>query len=145
MYTEQVTQSAALAAAIAPQTLNNANVKTGSVDMSNSKRAFFVVEVGAVTGGGSLTLQLIEDTAANLGTATNLAGNNVSQVTTTANKQITFEARNDQMTKRYLGLKITETCSQNVLVAAVAIGMEADRKPNSANNDATVQTQNIVS
>ena len=145
MYTEQVTQSAALAAAIAPQTLNNANVKTGSVDMSNSKRAFFVVEVGAVTGGGSLILQLIEDTAANLGTATNLAGNNVSQVTTTANKQITFEARNDQMTKRYLGLKITETCSQNVLVAAVAIGMEADRKPNSANNDATVQTQNIVS
>jgi hypothetical protein len=145
MYTEQVMQSAAIAAPIAPQTLNNSNASTGGIDMSNSKRAFFVVEVGAVAGGGSLTMQLIEDTAANLGTATNLAGNNVSLVTTSANKQFTFEARSDQMTKKYLGLKITETGSQNVVVCAIAMGMEGDRKPNNLNNDASVKTQNVVS
>ena len=145
MYTEQITQAMALGKPIAPQTLNNTNATAGPVDMSNSKRALFHVNIGAVTAGGSLIIQLIEDTAANLATATNLAGSNTSQVTTTANKQITFEDRSDQMTKRYLGLKITETGSQNVVVSALAIGMEADHKPNNANNDATVQTQNVVS
>ena len=145
MYTEQITQALALAAPIAPHTINNQTKTTGSVDMSLSRRAFFIVEVGAVTGGGSLTLQLVEDNASNLGTATNLGGSNTSQVTTTANKQITFEVRAGQMSKRYLGLKITETGSQNVLVCAVGFGMEGIHKPDNANNDGSVQTQNVVS
>lgn len=75
-----------------------------------------------------------------LGVARQQAGSNVSQVTTTAKKQITFEARKDQITKRYLGFKIPETGSQNVVVAAIAMGMETDHKPN---NDATVQPKRL--
>ena len=48
-----------------------------------------------------------------------------------------------QMTKRYLGLKITETGSQNVNVCVVAIGMEGIHKPDNANNDASVVNQNV--
>ena len=114
--------------------------------MSKFKRALFVANVGAVTGGGSLNFQLIEDTASNLGTATNLAGTGASQTGfTTANKLVTFEARSDQMTKRYLGLKVTETGSQNVNVCVIGFGAEAIHKPGSAQNAASVGTQNVVS
>src|SRR6266436_3642001 len=98
MLTEQLTQALALCTEVDPQVINNTNKTAGPIDMSKFRRALFVVNVGAVTGGGSLNFQLVEDTAANLGTATNLAGSNVSQAGfTTANKLVTFEVRSDQM------------------------------------------------
>ena len=146
MYVEQITQALGFCTEIDPQTLNNSNKTTGGIDMAKFRRAMFVVAVGAVTGGGALTMQLVEDTQSSLATATNLAGNNTSLTgLTTANKQYTFEARAGQMTKRYLGLKITETGSQNVNVCVVPIGMEGIHKPDNANNDASVTTQNVVS
>jgi hypothetical protein len=146
MYQEQFTQETGVYAAISPQTLNNANVKSGGIDMSLFKRAFFVVEIGTVTSTGSITAQLVEDNNANLSAATNLAGSNTSQSgLSTSNKQATFEARADQMTKRYLGIKLTEVNSQNVVVAAVALGIDSIHKPGSANNDATVVASNVVS
>jgi hypothetical protein len=146
MYTEQITQALGFATEVDPQVINNANKTAGSIDMSQFHRALFVVNVGAVTGGGALTIQLIEDVAANLGTATNLAGNNTSMAGfNTANKLVTFEVRADQMSKRYLGLKVTETGSQNVNVCVIAFGAEAIHKPGNAQNAASVNTQNVVS
>src|SRR5438876_9104765 len=148
VYTEQLTQEIGIAAPVNPQTINNTNKTTGSVDLSLFKRAFFIVEFGAMTAGCTIGLQLLEDTAANLGTATNLAGTNTSQTGLTnakANKQITFEVRADQITKRYVGLKVTESGVQNVIVSIVAIGMDSIHKPGNAQNDASVSTQNVVS
>jgi hypothetical protein len=145
VYTEQITQRLALMNGANPQTLNNSNVTAGSVDMQQSRRAFFALYLGAVTGGGSITAQLVEDTQASLATATNLAGSNTSQVVNTANKITTFEVRAGQLSKRYLGLKITETGSQNVVLCCLAWGDEGVHKPNNANNGTNVATQNVVS
>ena len=146
MYTEQLTQSLGFATEVDAQVINNTNKTTGSIDMSQFHRALFVVNVGAVTGGGSLNFQLVEDVNANFSTATNLAGTSANQTAfTTANKLVTFEARADQMTKRYLGLKVTETGSQNVNVCVIGFGAEAIRKPGNAQNAASVNTQNVVS
>jgi hypothetical protein len=146
MYVEQITQALGFCTEIDPQTLNNSNKTTGGIDMAKFRRAMFVVAVGAVTGGGALTMQLVEDTQSSLATATNLAGNNTSQAGfNTANKLVTFEVRAGQMSKRYLGLKITETGSQNVIVCAIGFGAEAIEKPGNANNAASVNTQNVVS
>jgi hypothetical protein len=146
MYTEQLTQALGFCTEIDAQVINNTNKTTGAIDMSKFKRVLFVINVGAVTGGGSLNFQLVEDTQSSLATATNLAGNNTSQTGfTTANKLVTFEARADQMSKRYLGLKVTETGSQNVNVCVIGFGGEAVLKPGSAQNAASVNTQNVVS
>jgi hypothetical protein len=146
MYTEQVTQSIAFATEVDPQTLNNSNKTAGGVDMSKFHRALVVVNVGAVTGGGALTLQLQESTASNMAGATSLAGSNTSMSGyTTANSIVTFEVRADQMTKQFLGLKVTETGVQNVVVCVNVIGFEANHKPGNAANVAAVNTQNVVS
>jgi hypothetical protein len=146
MFTEQLTQALGFCTEVDPQVINDTSKTAGGIDMSKFKRALFVVNVGAVTGGGSLNFQLVEDTQASLATATNLAGNSVSQTGfTTANKLVSFEARADQMTKRYLGLKVTETGVQNVNVCVIGFGGEAIEKPGNANNAASVNTQNVVS
>jgi hypothetical protein len=143
---EQLTQALGFTTEVDPQILNASNKTAGGIDMSMFHRALFVINVGAVTGGGALTFQLIEDVNANLSTATNLAGNNTSQSGfNTANKIVTFEARADQMTKRYLGLKVTETGAQNVNVCVIGFGAEAIHKPGNAQNAASVNTQNVVS
>jgi len=155
MFTEQVTQALALAAGIPPQVLNNAILNTDGIDMLASKRAFFTPSMGAVTGGGSISAWLQESADNSTWTANGSAGafsgsggNNVSQTgMTTANKEITFEVRTDQLTqgKRYVRLQIKETGSENVNVAVVAFGTEGDHKPDSANNASAVTTQNVVS
>jgi hypothetical protein len=146
MYTETLTQRLGIGAPVSPQTINNTSKLAGGIDMSVFHRAIFVVEIGAVTAGGSINLQLVEDTAVGLGSNTNLGGSNTSITgLTTANKQYTLEARADQLTKRYLGLKITETGSQNVTVSVIALGDEAAHKPGNAQNDSSVVTQNVVS
>ena len=145
MYTEQLTQRLGIAAAVNPQTLNNSNATAGGVDMSLFRRALAIVEIGTVTGGGSITAQLVESNSANMSGATNLGGSNTSLTLTTSNKQYTLEARADQMTKRYLGVKLTETGSQNVVVCGIIFGDECAHKPGNANNDSSVVTQNVVS
>ena len=144
MYTETITQRLALTAPINPQVVNNATKTTGGVDLSRAHRAFFLLEIGAVVGGGSINAKL-QESSDNV-TYTDLAGNNVSLTgLTTANKQYSFEVRPDQLTKRYVRLSITETGVQNVNVCAVGWSDEGDHKPNSLNNDASVSTQNVVS
>jgi hypothetical protein len=144
VYTEQLTQRLAITAPVNPQVVNNATKTTGGVDMQQSRRAFFVLEIGAVTGGGSINAKLQEST--DNSSFTDLSGNNVSMTAlTTANKQYTFEVRAGQLTKRYVRLSLTETGSQNVNVCAVGWGDEGVHKPDNANNDASVVTQNVVS
>src|SRR5437899_5130727 len=78
MYTEQLTQALALCAPVNPQVINNTNKTAGPVDMQGARRALFVLEIGAVTGGGAITAQLVESNASDLSGATNLAGSNTS-------------------------------------------------------------------
>jgi hypothetical protein len=151
---EQITQSMALAAGIPPQTLNNARLNSDGIDMLYSKRAIFILSIGAVTGGGSINWYLQEsadnsswtanDTA---GSFSNSGGTNTSVTgLTTANKVYTVEVKDSQLTtgKRYVRLQIKETGSQNVLVAVVGFGAEGVHKPDNAQNASAVTTQSVV-
>jgi hypothetical protein len=147
MYTETLTQRLGIAAAINPQTLNNTNRTTGAVDLSKFHRAISLFEIGAVTGGGAITAQLIESASSNLSSPQNLGGSAGTLAgLNTANQQYSIEVRADQLDAgyRYVGLKLTETGSQNVVVCAIALGDEAAHKPGNAANDASVAQQNVI-
>ena len=95
-------------------------------------------------------MTLIQSASSNLSSPTTVSGpsSGNAQLTglNTANKQYTFEVRAGQLTngKRYVRLNVLETGSQNVVVCAVGLGGEGVHKPNNANNDASVVTQNVV-
>ena len=139
MFTEQLSQGLSIAATpIQPQTLNNSNASTGNggVDMQKFHRALFVVLTGTVTGGGSLSAKLQESTDGST-SWTDIAGAALTALTA-SNKAATLEIRADEMTKRFVRATLTETGSQNVVCACVALGGEAVQKPGSAQDVAAV-------
>jgi hypothetical protein len=156
MYTEQVTQRQAIMNGVPPQTLNNSRAFTNGVDMLLSRRAFFTVYIGTVTAG-SISAWLQEssdnfvsdipsnDTASpfsnSLGASTSSTGN------VTSNSILTFEVRAGQLTKgkRYVRLEVKEVNGSNTNIATLAMGEDADHKPNSLNNGTAVVQQNVVS
>jgi hypothetical protein len=152
MYTEQMTQRLALMNGIAPQQLNNATLNSDGVDMLSSRRALFVLSIGANAGSISAWLQESADNSTwtangQAGAFSGSGGTNTSLTgLTTANKEYTFECRDEDLTsgKRYVRLQIKEVNSQNVQVAVVAFGDEGVHKPNNANNGANVSTQKVV-
>src|SRR5437764_349899 len=145
MYTEQLSQALSVAAAaVSPQTLNNTSASTGNggVDMSKFRRALFVVAVGAVAGGGSLSAKLQESTSGT-GSWTDVAGAALTALTA-SNKVASLEVRADQVSKRYVRCTLTETGVQNVVCACVALGAEAVQKPASGGDDASVVQRLVV-
>jgi hypothetical protein len=145
MFTERLTQALSIAAApIQPQTLNNSSASTGNggVDMQKFRRVLFVVVTGTVTGGGSLSAKL-QESADGSTSWTDIGGAALTAITA-SNKAASLEMRADQMTKRYVRATLTETGSQNVVCACVALGGEAVEKPGSAQDVAASVAQRLV-
>jgi hypothetical protein len=149
MYTERVTERQAIMAPVAPQSLNNQRAFTGGVDMTKNKRAFFTVLIGAVTAGSiSCWLQESSDNfntdVPSNDTASPFSGSGGANVSitgqTTSNTVVTFEVRTDQLSpgKKWVRLEVKEVNGSATIVAAVAIGEEAEAKPASAQNSASV-------
>jgi hypothetical protein len=150
MYTEQLTQRLGLAAPASPQTLTGtATVNSGSVDMSKFHRALFLFETGAF-GGTSPTLSAVLQIQESADNAT--WSNNAtipSADVTTASSQATLEIRADQLGlgKRYVRLQAVCTVggsSPTIPLAIVGFGDEANHKPGSEQNDASVVSQTVV-
>jgi len=155
MYTEQITQRLGICAPVSNQTINSggtATVTTGAIDLSKFHRAFFLVEIGTVTAGGTVTLNLIESASNTLSSSQNPQGVGLSTVQltglSTSSKQYSFEIRADQLDAgyRYVGLQATETSvgGHNVNITIVGFGDEALQKPGKAQNDTSVATQNVA-
>jgi hypothetical protein len=153
MYTEQITQRLALAAGVPPQTVNGAAVNTDAIDMTKSRRAFFIVTFGA-TVGGTVTLSLQEDDGTgtwqangSAGAFGNSGGAQVQQALAppVANKVYTFEVRAGQLStgKKQVRLNVNVSANNNLLSVA-AYGDEGIHKPNNANNAGAVTTQSVV-
>jgi hypothetical protein len=143
MYTEQLSQALSIAAApVHPQTLNNSNQSTGGVDMSKLRRCLFVIDIGAIANGGSVTAKLQE--SADNTNWSDVAGGSATAVTSSS-KVITLEERADQLSagKRYLRCNVAETAGQNAVCCVLPLGGKAVNKPASA-NDHTSVTQRLV-
>ena len=113
------------------------------MDLAAFHRAFFVLDIGALTNGGSITTQVQE--SPDNSTWSNLTASHVSLTAlTTASRLYTQEVRADQITKRYVRFNVAETGGQNVVVCCLAWGDEATHKPGSAQNAPAVSTQNVV-
>jgi hypothetical protein len=153
MQTEQITQRLALMNGAIPQTINNSIANSDGVDMSLSRRAMFILSIGANAGSVSAWMQESADNSTwtangSAGAFSNSGASNVSQTgLVTANKEYSFEVNASQLTtgKRYVRLQVKEVNTAAVVICIVAFGDEAEHKPNNGNNGANVATQNVVS
>jgi hypothetical protein len=143
MWTEQLSQGLSIGAApVHPQTLNNSNQSSGGLDMSKFRRVLFIVNIGAVTNGGSVTAKLQE--SSDNSSFSDVSSGSATAVTSSS-KVITLEMRSDQLSsgKRYVRVNVAETAGQNAVCACIPLGADAVQKPASANDHAVV-TQRLV-
>jgi len=151
MYTEHMTQALAIAGTPihAQQLTATQTLTTGKVDMSLVHRCLFILDLGPFGGtsptcGAVLTVQESPDgtTWTNNGT--------VSTLTVNAQNNIgTSEIRADQLGagKRYVRASVVFTIggtTPTIPVACLPLTGEAIHKPNSANNDASVVSQQVT-
>ncbi len=151
MYTEHMTQGLSIAGTPihAQQLTTTTTLTTGKVDLSQLKRALFVLDLGAFGGTGPtcsavLTIQESPDgtTWTNNGTVGTLTVNAASSVGTS-------EIRADQLGagKRYVRASVVFTIggtSPTIPAVVIPLGGEAIHKPASAQNDASVVSQAVT-
>lgn len=151
MYQETMTQGVPPMVQIVPaNTALNANaVTTGALDMSKFKRAKFVLQIGAVTGSGTVDGQLQSSANSNFNVVHNITNSQLTQITSSgANTIVTMEVRSDQVTQqnagdRYVRAAVTVLVN-SVVIGCIGYGGESIQKPGNQYVNTSVVTQQVV-
>lgn len=145
--TEQLKERQAVAFAQA-QTLSNSSADTGNgINMGVLRRARAFLITGTLTSTASLnfSLQASATSGGSYAAITNNTTNPTLTALTTDNGLFALEIRADQMPsgKPWLKAIVTETETQNAVIALILIGDDSGYKPGNAFGTATF-TQNVV-
>src|SRR5438270_6267888 len=150
MYTETMTQALSLADVINSQSVNNASVSSLGIHTSKFKRALFIIQAASLGAAGTLDGRLQSAPASNFATVHNIAGSNLTQITTSTtpgnNALASIEVRVDEIQAgdRYVRLNLTGG-GNAITVGAIGLGGEADAKPgNLADLSNTYLSQRVV-
>jgi len=142
MFTEQLTQELSLADDLIPaNTVNSATpVYSTGLDMSKFKRVMYEIQIGAITGAGTVDAKLQSCAASNFGSGVhNITGSNITQVTNAnPNTRVTIEVRADEVEQqnhgdRYVRLAVT-IGANSVVFGATGWGASGIHEPANAND-----------
>jgi hypothetical protein len=149
MYNIELTERLSVADYLAPANTAASSVNTTGIDMSLFKRLLYEIQIGAITGAGTLSAQLQSCSAANFASGVhNIAGSSITQVTNAnPNSIVTIEMRSDEVTTlnpadRYVRLSVT-IGTNAVVFGATGYGSDAEHLPANAHDINTV-TQRLV-
>jgi hypothetical protein len=150
MFTEPLSQELSDIDQIAPSNAGAGTVSSGGIDMSKFSRAMYEIQIGAITGAGTLDAKLQSCVNANFNAGVhNLTGGAITQITNAApNTRVTLEVTEDAVQAqnngdRYVRLQCVVTAN-NVIYGATGWGGGASQKPASAQDNTTIVTQRIV-
>ena len=141
---EQLSQALSIAGTpVFPQIINNATVSSGSVNMAKFERVLFILSVGSVTSGGSVTMQL--QYSPDNSTWTNLGGA-VTTAITASSKVATAEVRAGQLGSgnTYVRANVIEGGSQNCYCSCVPLGGDAHQEPAAAQDVSNVAQRLVM-
>lgn len=135
MMTEQMSQGLALADKIDPADYAANTYTSTGVDMGKGKRAMYEIQIGAITGAGTLDANLQSCALANFASGVhNITNSNITQITNASpNCRVTVEVRSDQVTQQnagdiYVRLRVV-TATNAVLFGATGWLGEGIQKP----------------
>jgi hypothetical protein len=118
----QPSEAITIAGAVNPQQINNTSA-SAIIDMSKFAEALFVVQVGDIPTSGTVDAKLQESDSATFASGnSDISGKSATQlVAADDNKQILFNLKGEEMTKRYARVLITGSAHAN-FVAGLALG-----------------------
>ncbi len=144
-YTEQMSQAMGIADYVLPSNATTASFNSVTPgEMSRYKRLLAVISVGTIGVSATLDARL-QGSATNFGTATNLTGTNITQITA-ANTIVSIELRADQLTSQSAALRyvrLNTTVGTNALnYSAVIFGGDPSQQPVA---NGTIVGQQVIS
>lgn len=110
------TQDILVTQEVPPQSITGGAVSGTGVDTSGWEEVTFHINVGAITGAGTLAAVIQEDTASNFGTAANVANAALVNITNTTPNNVMILGIL-RPTKRYVRCLVTQAA--NTVVASV--------------------------
>lgn len=104
---------------IAPQSITTGAINGTVVDMAGWMGCAFVIDIGAITGVGTLDARVVRDDNSGINSATNVANAALVQVAAAGNNNVAvIDVRNPS--ERYLRLTLTQA-TNTVIAGATAI------------------------
>ncbi|MDR3638801.1 MAG: hypothetical protein P4L84_33650 [Isosphaeraceae bacterium] len=145
-WTEQLTQSLTVAAAgISPVSESAGTYLTSAVDLKKFRKVLFVLNVGVISSGGTLSAQVQAATTSG-GTYSNVSGTSITQLTQAGgngNQTVLVEVSADHLQNtmgngyEFLKLQVVVGTAAS-LVNVTVLGAIGDHEPTSGNADASL-------
>lgn len=135
MMTEQLSQQLALADKIDPTAASADTYTSTGIDLSRAKRVMYEIQIGAITGAGTLDANLQSSSLANFASdVADITNTNITQITNASpNCRVTIEVRSDQVEQQNSGHRYTRlqviTATNTVLFGATGWAGEGIQKP----------------
>lgn len=105
--------------AVPPQSMTGGAVNGTVYDTQGWMGVAFVIDIGAITGAGTLDARIMEDTASGFGNATNVTNATLTQVAAASNNNVAIiDYRNPA--KRFVRLTLTQAAN-TVLAGATVV------------------------
>ena len=105
--------------AVPAQSMGSGAVNGAVIDTQGWAGVAFIVEVGAITGAGTLDARITEDTAVGMGSATNVTNATLTQVAAASNNNVAIIDYR-LPAKRYVRVILTQAAN-TVLASATAV------------------------
>ncbi len=150
MFTEQLSQALSCYDKIDPSNAAAGTATSTYIDMQKFRRCMYEIQIGAITGAGTLDAKLQTSANSNFNVAHDMTLGAITQVTNAnPNSRVTLETTHEAVQQqnpgdRYVRLSVTVTAN-NVLYGATGWGGEAPQKPAKAQDPATVLQRLVVS
>jgi hypothetical protein len=149
MFTEQLSQELSCIDQVNPSNAAAGTVNSAGIDMSKFGRCMYEVQIGAITGAGTLDVKLQSCQYASFNSSVHsMTGGAITQITNASpNTRVTLETNEDAIQAqnngdRYVRIQCVVTAN-NVIYGATGWGGEASQKPASAQDNTTVVVQRL--
>lgn len=104
---------------VAPQSISSGAVNGAAIDMAGWMGCTFIIDIGAITGAGTLDVRVQRDTASGFGNAVNVPNASLVQVAAAANNNVAIlDVRNPSA--RFLRVVLTQAVN-TVIAGATAV------------------------
>ncbi len=133
---------------IAPSNAAAGTVNSGGIDMQKFHRCMYEVQVGAITGAGTLSVQLKSCSAANFASGVHNIGNPTNITNSAPNTRFTIETSDEAVAQnnsgdRYVRIQCV-VATNNVIYGATGWGGCAAQSPAQSQDNTTIVTSRTI-
>ena len=148
-FNEQLSEALSLYDKVDPSNAAAGTQNSSGIDLQKFRRVIFSVQVGAITGAGTLDVKMQSSANSNFNVVHNFTGGAITQITNAnPNNLVTLETNDEYVVSqnsgdRYVRVQCVVT-TNNVIYGVVGYGGVPAQNPAKAQDSSTLALQRLV-